>query len=175
MNVSHYLEAGTFCSFWDDPYEDSFRVGYFLAGDDSFSLFALITTRGYDDGFYFTSNENIFRVTTEDSYTQRIKRLFDIQNQKAKNIPASLQELNFSAFLKFAKQEHAMISVFAADEASFCGYVKNIECGELELLLINDDGLDDGIVFMSLASIMKARADSGEERLRTQLRCKNKL
>ena len=68
-------------SIYDDIETTNFHVGYFIDSDEDFLLFNLITTRGFEDGFFLMREENVYRVDFEDRYIDRITKLMQIHNQ----------------------------------------------------------------------------------------------
>lgn len=166
----NYLSVGTLYSFWDDVCEDDFRVGYFMGGNERFSLFSLVSTRGFDDGLYLTLSQNIFRVDTSDEYTRKIGRLFAIQEQTHRILDESFGDINGYNFCKSVQKRGEPLSVFINSGDTICGYVKNIFEDAVQLIKLNENGQDDGEAIVLLECIEKYRFDSGEERIRMQLR-----
>ena len=60
------IEKNIYAIYDDD--DDTFRVGYLISTNEEHSLFRLYTTRGYDDGFYITKTEEIYRVDYNNAY-----------------------------------------------------------------------------------------------------------
>lgn len=166
----HYLSIGTLYSFWDDYHDDDFRVGYFMGGNEKFLLFSLVSTRGFDDGLYLTLNQNIFRADSSDEYTRRINRLFNIQGQKNRTLDKSFGEITGCNFCKTAQRHGEPLSIFINSGDTICGYVKNIFEDAVQLNKLNENGQDDGEALVLWECIEKYRMDSGEERIRIQLR-----
>ena len=165
-----YLSVGTLYSLWDDSQEESFRVGYFMGGNEEYALFSLVSTRGYDDGLYLTTNKTLFRIDSSDDYTQRINRLFALQGQTHRTLEQSFGEVSGTNFCKNAKERGEPISILLNSGDTICGFVKNIFEDVVQISKVNENGQDDGEALVLWESIEKFRMDSGEERMRMQLR-----
>ena len=165
MNLSRYLSPGQWCSFWDDEGDESFRVGYLLGSNEAFSLFALVTTRGYDDGCYLTPTTCITRVDISDRYTNRIEKLFSLQKQEKRPILENADVLTDAWFCEKAKNRGELVSAYLETGETISGFISDWTDETVTFARIDEEGREDGISAISWDTIIKLRSDSGDERI----------
>lgn len=169
MNLLQHLSPGHWCSFWDDEGDEDFRVGYLLGSNEDFSLFALVTTRGYDDGWYLTQTDRIFRVDVSDRYTARIEKLFSLQKQEKRPILENADVLSDAWFCAQAKEAEEPVSAYLNTGETISGFVIDWTDETVTFARIDEEGRKNGISTVAWDAIVKLRRDSGEERILTQM------
>lgn len=169
MNLLQHVSPGQWCSFWDDEGDEDFRVGYLLGSNEDFSLFALVTTRGYDDGWYLTPTACITRIDVSDRYTNRIEKLFSMQKQEKRPVLEKADILTDAWFCAQAKSRGEMVSAYLETGETISGFISDWTDETVTFARIDEEGREDGISAISWDSIIKLRSDSGDERILTSL------
>lgn len=159
----------TVYSFWDDHGDESFRVGFYIGGNEKYSLFELISTRGYSDGLYLTDTEAIYRADCGDSYTRRIERLFAIQKQKHMRGMTDADNCSPTWLFEFAKRKKYVLSVQTEDGDTISGYVHEYADAAVTIDRLNDDGEYDGVTNLLIEKIIRIRCNSGNDLILQQL------
>lgn len=156
-------------SFWDDCDDDTFRVGYYIGGNDDYLLFELITTRGYSDGLYLTRTNNVFRYNYDDKYTKRMERLYALQSQKRLTDVDNPNECSPIWMYNYGKKNHCVISIQTDDGDTISGFCENIADDSITIARLDEDGQRDGFTILYIHCIEKMRCDSGADRVLQQL------
>ena len=165
MDLLRHLSPGQWCSFWDDEGDEDFRVGYLLGSNADFSLFALVTTRGYDDGCYLTPTTCITRIDISDRYTNRIEKLFSMQKQEKRPILENADVLTDAWFCAKAKSRGELVSAYLETGETISGFISGWTEETVTFARIDEEGREDGISAISWDTIIKLRSDSGDERI----------
>ena len=169
MDIWQLIKTGQWCSFWDDNGDETFRVGYLLGGNELFSMFALVTTHGYDDGLYLTPTSRIFRVDVADRYTERIKKLFFLYEHEERLTIENHSDISNIWFCAQAKERSELVSVYLETGETINGFVVDLTDSILSLARIDEEGREDGLSIIQWESIIKLRRDSGDCRILAQL------
>ena len=159
------FSSGQFMSVYDETEEaGKFHVCRYLCEDNDFVLFQLISTRGYDDGFYLIPVESVNRVDVDDTYTKRLVKLFALQQQPARAFDCSGEPL-LEHFLSHAVGKY-ITSVFLEDGENVTGQILSIHAEDdfLCVAKISEDGQPDGTAYIRMDCIEKIICDSGVER-----------
>jgi len=158
------LKKDQLCSFYDDIAEGDFRVGYFVFCDQTYAIFNLLTTRGYEDGLYLTRLDNIYRVDCDDRYTQRIERLSEINGSGRVDVNFSEKEDAITAVLAFSKNNGFLVTVEVEDGELVTGSIDTVDDEWITFNVISDDGILDGKSAVLIDSIVRLHCNSGRER-----------
>ena len=168
MNILQHMPTnGQFLSMYDKTELDgSFHVARCLCYDHTHVLFQTITTRGYDDGFYLIPFSDIYRIDTDDEYTNRIVRLFQLQNQPLSNTFSLDKGSLLESFLCYAKEQKLVTSLFLEYEDTITGRISDVDIKDNCLCVeqLTDSGKPDGNVSLNLDCITKIICNSGVER-----------
>ena len=152
------------CCIYDDAGDDTFRVGYLICHDNSTTLWNLFTTRGYEDGFYLTPSNEIFRLDFDNPYTARISGLMRMHGQR----PASLHpetELPLAAYLlQYSKANSIYVTVMLDNGDRVTGEVADVGEACAMLAVVDDDGKQCGTSIIRNDAIVRIWSDSGVER-----------
>lgn len=159
----------TVYSIWDDCDDDTFRVGFYIGGNEKYSLFELITTRGYNDGIYLTETESVYRADCGDSYTRRIEKLFGIQRQERMLGITGADDCSPEWLFELAKSNNYILSVQTVDGDTISGYVNECVDGVVTIDRLNDDGEQDGTTSLLIEMIVRIRCNSGNDLVLRQL------
>ena len=157
------IEKNIYAIYDDD--DDTFRVGYLISTNEEYSLFRLYTTRGYDDGFYITKTEEIYRVDYNNAYMKRILKL----NNRIDNID-SPKNLNFNiknllvSLLNYAHENDCIVTIRLANGDVVTGLIINVNDKQVFMNVINEDGESDGDSTIKTDVISRIWCDSGYER-----------
>jgi|GEM_PF-1617864 len=167
MKITDYMQNGKLYSFWDDAGENKFNVGYLLESDEEFTLFNSLTTTGAENGLYLTRTEDIFRIDSEDAYTKKIARLFQLQGETQRDWQNAVDSV-LAGFLSHAKNKQKLISVKTDDGDTVTGrlldYDLTYEEETVTLRRIDDNGNQDGFSVIRLDCIDRFASDSYNER-----------
>ncbi len=163
------LKHKTVYSFWDDYGDESFRVGFYIGGNENYSLFELISTRGYGDGIYLTDTASIYRADCGDSYTRRMEKLFRVQNQTHIQGITDADNCSPMWLFEFAKGKKYVISIQTEDGDTISGYVNEYTHDAVTVNRLNDDGEYDGVTNLLIESIIRIRCNSGNDIILQQL------
>ena len=167
MNLLNNIDRETFLSLYDQTESDgNFHVCRYLEKDDTFVLFQAISTRGYDDGFYLIMLEHIYRVDIADEYTNRVKKLFELQKQPYYDSYSLNENSLLGGLFSYAKQNDYVISIFLEDGEDITGRINRIDFNDEVVCVekLTENGDKDGISFIELNEIEKVICNSGVER-----------
>lgn len=163
------FKHGTVYSFWDDYDDESFRVGFYIGGNEMYSLFELISTRGYNDGIYLTDTASVYRADCGDSYTCRMEKLFAIQKQDHIQGITNADNCSPAWLFEFAKSKNYVLSVQTEDGDTISGYVDEYSDDAVTINRLNDDGEYDGVTGLLTEKIIRIRCNSGNDLILQQL------
>jgi len=149
---------------------DEFIVGFLAKADDKFALFNTITTRGYEDGFYLTLVDRIYRIDRNDRYISKILVFWHNLKQQKTNIPVEGKDA-LDSLLCYSLNEEKIISIFLFDEESteITGFIDEYNRDTITIDLIDDYETRCGTSTIEVSIITKIRCDSGFERNLTLL------
>lgn len=169
MNMSlNHIPSRKFLSVYDESDSDNvFHVCRKLCCDHTYTLFQLITTRGYDDGLYLIPTEYIFRVDAEDEYTARIEKLFHLLKQPLLEVVEIGEDASLLLWvLDHARKNTLVTSLFLDNGDDVTGRILETdpENGSLHMELLNENGEKDGFSFIRMDNIEKIICNSGVER-----------
>ena len=164
MDLSFLCNVDELCSFYDDLGDDTFRVGYLVALSESFAVFNLVSTRGFENGLYFTSVDNIYQVSVNDKYTNRIKRLFKIQNQSKTELEFNGENPLFDEFLQYSQKNEQLITIETDNGTLISGKIKAFDCNVVNINAIDEDGIEDGEIYIETDCIVKMWCNTDRER-----------
>lgn len=159
----------TVYSFWDDYDDESFRVGFYIGGNEVYSLFELISTRGYNDGLYLIDTASVYRADCGDSYTCRMEKLFAIQKQDHIRGITNADNCSPAWIFAFAKSNNYVLSVQNEDCDTISGYVDEYSDDAVTINRLNDDGKYDGTTGLLVEKIIRIRCNSGNDLILQQL------
>lgn len=156
--INDILSIGDICAFYDDEGEDYF-VGFYLASDDEFSIFQLITPRGFDDGLYITLTESIFRVDVESRYVKKINKLFWLHKQELILYEHSGNDLMEFIFDYSMSNDYA-VTVVLSDDEEVVGFVESQSENEVLVAIYDEFGEANGKTHISKAAVQKVGVNS---------------
>lgn len=168
MNLlQNSITNGRFVSIYDTTETNGkFHVCRCLCCDETYMLLQTITTRGFDDGFYLIPIDYIYRIDIDDEYTNRIERLFHLQNQSiSENFCFGEGPILIQLFT-YAKQNKLVTSFFIENGDDITGRISDIdtETNQIAIDKLTLDGKSDGRAILDVESIEKVICNSGEER-----------
>ena len=158
------------CSFWNDRSDDKFLVGVMVQSDDEFALFESINADGFLDGFVLCRTDDIFRVSYNDRYSERIKFLFDLHGEKHPEVQRKATV--FDTFLSLSKLSYGYAAFLLVNGDIVTG--KNFELYDdtLRFDAYDEEGFDGHNEILA-DSIISGRCNSHYEKLISSL-LKNK-
>jgi len=151
-------------SIYDDIETTNFHVGYFIDSDEDFLLFNLITTRGFEDGFFLMREENVYRVDFEDRYIDRITKLMQIHNQCKRTSSFSNSDGLVKSLLEFAQNNYFLVVIELENGDFVTGNIESVESDGVIIHIVSDDGVVEGKSKIWFDSILRMAVDSGEGR-----------
>lgn len=167
MNLFANIDKKAFVSVYDQTESDgNFHVCRYLGEDDIFGLFQTVSTRGYDDGYYLVLLDYIYRVDIDDEYTERIKKLFELQRQPYYDCQFEDEKSLLVNLLSFSKQNNYVISIFLENGENITGHINCIDPDDevVKVDKLTEDGDVDGVSLVALDLIEKVICNSGVER-----------
>ena len=168
MNLlQNSITDGRFLSIYDETETNGkFHVCRCICCDETYVLFQAITTRGFDDGFYLIPINYIYRIDIDDEYTNRIERLFHLQNQLISEDFCFSEGSLLAQLFAYAKQHKLVTSLFIESGDDITGQISDIDTEANQILIdkLTLDGKYDGRAILDMESIEKVICDSGEER-----------
>ena len=166
MDISQHVSPGQWCSFWD---EEGVHVGYLLGSNSNFSLFALATPQGHDDGLYLTLTDGVDRIEVSDAYTNRIEELFSTQKQEKRPVSEDAEEINDGWFCVQAHFREEMVTAYLGTGERLTGFVDYVTEETVALVHIDDEGREDGLFEIEWDDIVMLQSESAGERTLTSL------
>jgi len=149
--------------YTDTSETDKFAVGFILGVNDDFLLLNSIETNGMNDGLYLMQLEDVFRVSFDGEYEEKIKKLYEMQGQKP--MPNMQDDDLFSVFFTYAKNNSMIVSLKVCDSEVYdiSGLVEEISGETIRLKCFSNYGKDDGISIIKNDHITKATCNSDYE------------
>lgn len=148
-------------SFYFDK-EDNCKhlTGFIHQYNESELLIAHITPRGEYDGYILNSIDNLYRIEFDGEYETKIERLYKLKNQKHSSILSDGHEIALS-LLKFAYEQQHLVSLELSND-TITGLVEM--CNDfIHLLMINDNGKENGKCVIDLNEIVTIECDTDYE------------
>lgn len=142
-----------------------FEAGYLLGLDDKYYLLQSIHPMGYDDGLILRTLQDVYRVSTNSLYEQKLGILMKHYNAIANgnaDIPGNNMLLNI---LNYAKSNDHIITIEFNDSgySDISGFVLEAGDGYSRIHEVTDYGEDDGETIISLEHISKIACNSEDE------------
>jgi len=164
--VKTFLNSEFPIAIYDDQSDtDKFTVGFLVATTDQYALINSISTRGYEDGFYLTLVEDIYRIDMRSQYLTKIMLLWQNLRQE-KTLAFTSKDNLVTDLLKYAQKESLMVSLFLFNEETtgITVWLKELKESSITLELVDDYGRPDGISIIDSSNIARIYCDSGHER-----------
>ncbi len=152
------LSIGDICAFYDDEGEE-YCVGFFLGSDEEFSMFQLITPRGFDDGLYITLTDSIYRVDVDTDYVKKINKLFWLHKQEM-----IVYQHNGGNLLEFildhSEQNDFAVTCVLGDDSEIVGFIDaRFEFG-IRINCFDEFGKYAGQTYVSKDAVVKVGTNS---------------
>lgn len=143
---------------------DEFFVGYCIGISESYCLFNLITTRGYEDGYYLTMTDDIYKINDGDNYSKKIKNLFENLNQKLSKKLSVSDDLVKDLLLESQRKNYIVSLAINDTVPSLTGFISSIDEEFINVEIIDDYGNADGQSIIEKSDITRIYCNSGNER-----------
>ena len=166
-SLKNFLGSNNPISVYDDTNDtEKFMIGFLIGLTEQHALFNAITTRGFEDGYYLTLIEDIYRVDGGGGkYQNKILALWNnLKQVKANNI--EIKDNLVNDLLSYSKDEKLPISIyiFNDDNTDITGFVNAFDNDIVTIDLIDNYGNEDGISIVDISRISRICCDSGYER-----------
>lgn len=152
-------------SFYFDLNDTNAHLTGFLSGYDKDNVFiSHISMHGLYDGYIVASKDSLYRIDTGGEYEQKIRRLYDLKQQKHQNVESlMMQEENvMRAAIQFARKNNYVVSV-SIDDTCISGFIDSTSDSTVTLSIINDYGRIQGTTEITLNSVSSIAIDTDDE------------
>jgi hypothetical protein len=166
MDLKSFLGHIMPISVYDDVSDsDKFKVGFLVRFTERYALFNCITTRGYEDGYYLTLVDDIYRIDTNSQYLEKIYALWNGLKQKRKDVFAIKSDV-ITDLLAYSQENELIVSIFLFEQqsTSITCSIKEISDDTIICAVVDDYGRDDGTTHIQKADIVRIYCNSGNER-----------
>jgi hypothetical protein len=149
--LSTFIGTDILVSIYSDSDEpDSFTLGYLLQMDNDNILINMIDSFGEENGFCIINLDDIFIFDEDKMYSEKMRKLFKIKNQKRKYIK-DLDVNAIHSFLKYVIDNKLLIEVNEDD--NYMGYVSHFSAETLVLQIIDNYCNDIGTATIDMDNV----------------------
>ena len=145
--------------------EQTVLTGYILYMTEEELLMAKISSRGEYDGFVLQRPKCFFRAETDGSRERRMGTLYLHKKKSHGRIYKLDQQTCIDALLRYAKEQGLLMN-FNMDEDgkySILGFIQDFSKNFIKIQKIDQDGFEDGFVYLDVQKIVSCRCDTAGE------------
>lgn len=143
---------------FDADNTDKFKTGYVCAYNDEYIIIAHMSKRGLYDGFVLYKMQDLFQIDTDNEYSRKIHRLYDLKNQKHPDFPEPNGD-PLKTLLNFASEKKYVVSL-CLEDSYVCGYINDFDDIHINVDVIDDYGKADGSTVVKISEIKNIFCDS---------------
>lgn len=154
-------EEGEIISLYSNEDFEQFCVGYILKINRNYILMQHISPNGKYDGYIFKKTSDIYRVGYDESYTKKVKKLYDQECCKHEDIIIDSEDILVS-FLKKASERRWIVALELNQSGLYDvqGFVLEVDEENIVIQEISDDGKYDGITCLDLQCVTSGEGDT---------------
>ncbi|MDD7314166.1 MAG: hypothetical protein PUH11_00360 [Bacilli bacterium] len=153
--------------YTDSINPNSFSVGYILHADENSYILYNISPYGKFDGYSCELVEDIIKIEEDSKYLNNIQKL--INYYKLDVVDEMLfddsKPIVFN-FIEFIKSSNSICSILTdnSDIYDIVGFIKKYNKKSIEILQIDSDSYEDGIIKINIDNIEKIVCSSNDEK-----------
>lgn len=148
-----------YCS--DDT--EKFYAGYILEVNHEDILFQHITPNGKYDGYILKKTASVYRVGYDESYLDKVQKLYEFEVKKHKEINIDANNIMVS-FLNEASKNNwiTVIELCDSDFDDVQGMVIAVNSDCIAVQKIDDQGRCDGVTYFDADTVTRVECDAEE-------------
>lgn len=159
--VSVYVDA-------EDP--ELYRSGFLLAVEGKHFLLAEVAENGRYYGHTVYRTKELFKIEFGGKSEDREHALYSLYEQTHPAVEAGGKSL-IADLLEYAKKNRLIVSIvqYGEESGDLCGFVKSVRKGVVELHLVDEYGMRNGVSVCMLDSVTRVYCDGEYEQVRRRL------
>lgn len=153
--------------YTDNINPNSFSVGYILYVDKNSYILYNISSYGKFDGYSCALIEDIIKIEEDSKYLNNLQRLINYYNLDITNeiLIDDTKPIIYN-FINYIKSTNSICSILSynSDIYDVVGLVKKYDKNSIEILQVDSNSYEDGIVKINLDNIERVVCSSNEEK-----------
>lgn len=138
---------------------DFFSVGCILSACEDGVLMSHLGIRGEFDGYSAQRTDAVYRVETDSSYVDRIKKLSGLKGTVLKK-DIDITSLPFESIVNYAVSSRHIAAISIDDDIDdIVGYIDKYEGGKLYITQVSKNGITDGNTVIYLDDVLTIVAE----------------
>lgn len=154
-------KVGKIVSIYSNEDSEQFCVGYILAVNYDYILIQHLSPNGKYDGYVFQKISNIYRVGYDEPYTEKIRKLYDLEHHKHEDMDVDSTNI-LVQFLKRAAERKWVVAIELNESGLYDVQEFVLESNEKNITIqkIADNGKYDGITCFDSCCITSGEGDT---------------
>ncbi|MBS7008045.1 hypothetical protein [Anaerostipes sp.] len=140
-------------------------TGYILYVTEDELLMAKISARGEYDGYILERPDHFFSVQTEGNREHQLGMLYLHKKRGHGQIIKNERQTCMDVLLRYAREQGMLMSFYMDEDGrySILGFVLEFSTNFIKIQKIDQDGFEDGFVYLDTQKIVTCRCDTAME------------